>query len=308
MDPRNHPMSDSDEDLLNGFVNYLYVERRLSKATVLVYGPIITDFLSFAEGMEKTMDAMDTEDIESYLVGVREREDESGRTIAKYLSALRTFFSYLVEKGVRKDNVARRLKNPKSGRHLPEVLSVDETERLLSAISTDDDLGRRDRTLFGLVYDCGLRISEVISLKVGDWDQGSLRVLGKRDKMRLIPVPDGAKGYLTSYLQEIRPHLLGDHANEKSLFLGRDGKPLTRQAVSKRFERYRFLAGLPNAKVHTLRHSYATHLLDRGADLRSVQMLLGHSDIKTTQIYTHVSTETLQDAYDAYHGDGEDDE
>jgi len=300
-------MNSRNECLSSQFRDYLFAQRRLSRATVLVYLPIIEDFLSFLEGLDVTVEQATVEDLQDYLVAVREERKDSGHTAGKYLSAVRTFFSFLVFERIREDNIARRIHAPKTGQMLPAVASVEEIDSLLSAIATDDDLGYRDRTLFELIYSCGLRISEATALTVGNWDGNSLRVLGKRRKMRIVPLGEVVKGYLATYLAQVRPHLIRENHSEKHLFVGRNGKPLTRQAVSKRFDEYRMAAGLSEVHVHTLRHSFATHLLEGGADLRSVQMLLGHSDIKTTQIYTHVSTKDMRASYDRFHKEENDD-
>lgn len=296
-------MREENKDEVTDFVTYLYADRRLSKATIQVYEPVIRRFYAYLEQHGRTEKECALSDIQDFLVEEKESSDESGRTIAKYLSALRTFFTFLVKSGVRSDNIARRIKAPKSGLKLPAVASVEQIDKLLDAIKQDDDLGLRDRTLFEVIYSCGLRVSEAVSLSVGDYANGSLRILGKRSKMRLVPVGEVAADYLSLYLSDVRPRLVKERRGEKHLFVGQHGECLTRQAVSKRFDMYRNLAGLPQVKIHTLRHSFATHMLSGGADLRSVQALLGHSDIKTTQIYTHVSTDSLQEDYDFYHKD-----
>jgi integrase/recombinase XerD len=300
-------MNGQDSDLSRQFEEYLFVQRRLSRATVAVYIPIANEFLSFLEQTKVPVETSTTDDIQRFLISVKKSTNDTGRTMGKYLSALRTFFSFLVEERIRKDNIARRIKAPKTGLALPGALSVDDVDRLLDSIPVDDDLGVRDRTMFEMIYSCGLRVSEATGLFVGSIDNGSVRVLGKRNKMRIVPLGDVVLSCLFTYLSEVRPRLVSSRPGEKHLFVGKGGKPLTRQAVAKRFSLYRSQVGMPAAHIHTLRHSFATHLLEGGADLRSVQMLLGHSDIKTTQIYTHVSTKDMRTAYDTYHK-GQDDE
>lgn len=300
-------MNGQDLDLSEQFKEYLFVQRRLSRATVAVYLPVITSFLSFLEDQHLCVETVSLDDIQRYLITRREATGDGGRTMGKYLSALRTFFSFLVQERIREDNVARRIKAPKTAPPLPTAVTVDDVDTLLGVIPTDDDLGYRDRTMFELIYSCGLRVSEATGLLVGSIDNGSIRVLGKRSKMRLIPLGDVARSFLDTYLSQVRPRLVRTRPFEKRLFVGKDGRPLTRQAVAKRFDQYRDQAGMPSVHIHTLRHSFATHLLEGGADLRSVQTLLGHSDIKTTQIYTHVSTKDMRDAYDAFHKEEKDD-
>lgn len=297
-------MNAARDDLLSSFADYLSVERRLTKATALVYMPVIGRFLDWCDAEGKDCATVTVADIENFVSEAKEDGNESGRTMGKYLSAIRTFFSFLVSERIREDNPAKRIHAPKTGKRLPSVATVDEMAEILSSIPRDDLPGARDYALFTTIYGCGLRVSEAVGLKVGDIQDGSLRILGKRSKMRLVPLPSEVKKVLSEYLKDIRPQMVKNNPGEKHLFVGRRGGGLTRQAVNKRFSLYRF----DGMHVHTLRHSYATHLLERGADLRSVQMLLGHSDIKTTQIYTHVDTGSLRDAYDAWHGDGKDDD
>lgn len=298
-------MRPEDKELSDQFADYLYVERRLAKATALVYLPVVSRFLEYVEKQGLDVSTLAVADVERFLVGIRENEGTSGRTVAKYLSALKTFFSFLVREHIRPDNVARQLRAPKLGSRLPEVVSSGKLEKLFADIPGDTLLGRRDQVMLETIFGCGLRASEAISLKVSDIQDGSLRVLGKRGKMRLVPIPSEVRQLLVQYLGEVRPKLLGPHSTERHLFVGRRGTGLTRQGVTKRLKEYAAKEGI-DMHLHTLRHSYATSLLSRGADLRSVQMLLGHSDIKTTQIYTHVDTQDLEEAYEAWHEEDDD--
>ncbi len=298
-------MRPEDKELSDQFADYLYVERRLAKATALVYLPVVSRFLEYVEKQGLDVSTLAVADVERFLVGIRENEGTSGRTVAKYLSALKTFFSFLVRDHIRPDNVARQLRAPKLGSRLPEVVSSGKLEKLFADIPGDTLLGRRDQVMLETIFGCGLRASEAISLKVSDIQDGSLRVLGKRGKMRLVPIPSEVRQLLVQYLGEVRPKLLGPHSTERHLFVGRRGTGLTRQGVTKRLKEYAAKEGI-DMHLHTLRHSYATSLLSRGADLRSVQMLLGHSDIKTTQIYTHVDTQDLEEAYEAWHEEDDD--
>ncbi len=293
-------MSPEHSELKSQFADYLYVERRLSKATALVYLPIIEHFLCFVEREGLDLGTMPLSMLEKYVISIREQEKDSPRTSAKYLSALRTFFSFLVKEHVREDNLAKQIRSPKQGSRLPNVLTPQKLETFFDDIPTDTILGQRDKVLLETIYGCGLRITEAISLQVGDMQDGSFRILGKRSKMRIVPIPCELKKLLNDYILQVRPLLLGGRQSENHLFVGRRGRPLTRQSVAKRLKAYAENEGV-DLHLHTLRHSYATHLLNRGADLRSVQMLLGHSDIKTTQIYTHVDTKELDEAYRAWH-------
>jgi len=286
--------------IVDEYEMYLSLERRLSKATIVIYTNELSLFLEAGHDI----DAVSMQEVQAYVVEQAQLRSLSGRSVAKLLSALRSFFTYLQTKGARSDNPVSLLPRPKEGMRLPDVASVDEVERLLATIDDSDALGLRDRALFELIYSCGLRISEACSLSVSHYHKDAVTVLGKRNKMRRIPVGDVARLWVDAYLEESRPTLVGPHLGEKTLFVGRRGEGLTRQAVHKRFTAYAKAADL-DITVHTLRHSYATHMLAGGADLRSVQQLLGHSDIKTTQIYTHVDTGALQAAYERFHPSGE---
>ena len=233
----------------------------------------------------------------------------SGKTSARDIAALEAFFRFLSVTGARRDNPVAILDRPARGETLPRVISVDEVSRLLSAIDTSKPEGVRDYALFELIYSCGLRISEAVTLALNDvrLDEKVVIVYGKGSKERMVPFGDVAREWLKRYLDEVRPFLAtavsGDY-----FFLGRKGKPLTRGAAWQRFHALTQKTGVA-AKIHTLRHSFATHLLAGGADLRSVQELLGHSDLGTTQVYTHVENEQLRmyhaeffDEYDAKEG------
>ena len=288
---------ETNQQLLDDYIDYLILQRRLSKATVVVYKLEIALFL---DALEREVETLTSQEIEEYLVFSAKKRRLSPRTMARNLSALRSFFLYLQKEKIRSDNPVTLLTGAKIPSDLPLVSTIGEIDSLLESIDTSEPLSFRDRTLFELIYSCGLRISEACDLQVGDYTNHSIRVIGKRNKMRLIPVGDIACTFLDAYLAGIRPDLVKARYNEKALFVGRNGHKMTRQAIFKRFKMYCSRIHLV-AKVHTLRHSFATHLLEGGADLRSVQELLGHSDIKTTQIYTHVHTSDLKHAYDAYH-------
>lgn len=295
---------ETDCQLLDEYIDYLILQRRLSKATVAVYKLEIGLFL---EAIETEVEHVTSQDMETYLILSAKRRGLSPRTIARNVSALRSFFLYLQKEKIRSDNPITLLTRAKIPSDLPLVSTIEEIDTLLESIDTDTSLGFRDRCMFELIYSCGLRISEACNLQVDDYVNHSIRVVGKRNKMRIIPVGDIACTLLDAYLGDIRPDLVKARYNEKALFVGRNGHKMTRQAIFKRFKMYCERIHLV-AKVHTLRHSFATHLLEGGADLRSVQELLGHSDIKTTQIYTHVHTNDLKHAYDAYHTNEEEKE
>lgn len=299
--------------LLDDFYDYLTLERRLSRATVSVYEREAALYLRYLDGKNVSAVTATASDVSRYLVDRSRDGGLTARTQARNLTSLRSFHRFLVHRKYRPDNPVELLDPPKLPVSLPRTVSYDAVDALLSMIDRDDPsgLGLRDLAMFELIYSCGLRVSEANSIRIGDYfpKEGLIRVVGKRDKQRIIPVGEVARDYLARYIADVRPKLLGAHFREQTLFVGRRGEPLTRALIWKRFKHYCDLAGI-DAKVHTLRHSFATHLLRGGADLRSVQELLGHSDIGTTQIYTHVDTDDLKDAFmhhhpDAHgHGDG----
>lgn len=224
----------------------------------------------------------------------RSRAGISGKTLARDIAALQSFFRFLVLIRKRQDNPVVLLERPARGFRLPRVLSIEQVEKLLSCIRTDTPEGLRDSALFELIYSCGLRIHEAVSLTVNDvrFNEKTVLVCGKGGKERMVPFGKRSAVLLRRYMQDARP-ALSSALSGNFLFLGKKGKPMTRKAAWDRFHALTVQAGVP-AKIHTLRHSFATHLLAGGADLRSVQELLGHSDISTTQIYTHVENDSLK--------------
>lgn len=222
------------------------------------------------------------------------------RTISKDISALRSFGEYMIVFSGWQDNPALMLEKPSFNRNLPRVLTVEQVEALLESIDISNPLGLRDRALFELIYSCGLRISEVSTLSIENLHMNERMILinGKGSKERIVPFGDEAAFWLDKWLYQARPEIVGSRI-ENAVFVNYQGKPLSRKGIWKRFQELETKSGV-TSKVHTLRHSYATHLLQGGADLRSVQALLGHADISTTQIYTHVDNESLRDYHSEY--------
>lgn len=293
----------ASDSLVEQFEDYLEAGLRLSRRTVDTYGRDCRLFAGWASQRDLSPLTAGTGDVIDYLV---ERQTEEGidqRTVARVVSALRSFFQYLTLEGLRLDNPATLVELPRSSQRVPGVLRVGEVEKLLSVIDTTDPLGIRDRALFELIYSCGLRISEAVNLRLDRiyLKERLIRVTGKGDKERLVPMGEHAREWLRRYLDEARPKLACRPTPE--LFLSRRGTGLSRKGMWKRFREIAALAGV-EAKVHTLRHSFATHLLEGGADLRAVQELLGHADISTTQIYTHVDSEELRTYHADYHPRG----
>ncbi len=239
---------------------------------------------------------IEEDDLLMYMVYLRQRGD-SKRTIARRISSIRGFFTWLFNEKHIKQNPTALLDVPKIPQYLPEVLNINETKKLLDAPNLESKLGQRDRGILELMYAAGLRVSELISIRATDIDfqRGIVRVFGKGRKERLVPLHQNACQVLTHYLENYRP-LFQPIAQE--LFLNRSGQTLTRQGIWKLIKRYSLVAGISTPiSPHTLRHSFATHLLEGGADLRSVQVLLGHSDLSATELYTHIRSDTLSKIY-----------
>ncbi len=285
--------------ILSQYIDDLVSIERKGALSVETYKFSIITFLEWCQNRDLAIDSIRIQDLMHYFVwrkvGDKEHTAVDEQTIAKDISALRSFGTFLVRENIWKENIALLLQRPRAKRSLPRVLSVEQVDTLLDTIDTSTSLGLRDRALFELVYSSGLRISEVCSLLLQNVhiDERILWVRGKGDKERLVPFGDVAAFHIKKWLDEGRFKLVGTK-NVAELFVNYQGKPISRKGVWKRFQELETMSGV-SAKVHTLRHSFATHLLQGGADLRSVQELLGHSDLSTTQIYTHIDNEALHD-------------
>jgi integrase/recombinase XerD len=293
-----------ERTVIDAYEDYLRTVARLAFNTVQTY---VIECRMFAAYCEKEgMRAVDakTEHVVGFIVS-RQIEGKSRRTIAKALSGLRSFFAFANIEGLVEGNPAVNVDMPKTGVSIPRVFSREEVDLFLSSIDTSDALGTRDRALFEIIYSCGLRISEAIGLELGYVypRESLLRVMGKGSKERLVPMGEEAIRWLRKYTEESRPLLVKSIKRSEWVFLTRRGAKLSRKGVWKRFKEICMRAGI-EGKVHTLRHSFATHLLAGGADLRSVQELLGHADISTTQVYTHVDESGLKAAHKKYHPRG----
>ena len=295
--------AESDLLLLETYQDYLALEQRLSESTILVYTQEIKRFFSYLNFKDVSPEDTDAVVLVSYL---SERGSNSinldKRTVAKILSSLRSFFRFLINENIRSDDPTEKIESPGTSRKLPKVLSVEDVEKILAGIPQATIIGIRDRAIFELIYSAGLRVSEASDLKMNSLflEENLLRVIGKRDKERIIPLGSKAALELKKYFLESRPLLSRAERVTEAVFLSTRGDALHRQSIWIRLKKYAEAAGL-SAKVHTLRHSYATHLLNGGADLRVVQELLGHSDISTTQIYTHISSAELHKNYNKFH-------
>ncbi len=288
-------------DVLRLYLEYLAAEKGLASNTTASYRGDLEALLAFLAAERIPWHRAGEEDLGRFLRH-QSRAGLSARTTARRLSALRSFFKYLVLDGHLDRNPARTLVRPSMWRTLPKVLTVEEVESLLNRPADDNPRGLRDRAMLEVLYGAGLRVSELANLKSADvnLDEGFLVCRGKGGKERLVPLGASARRAVVLYRDGARPRL--EQGTVETLFLTRRGGGFTRQGVWKLVRAYARAAGLEGKmSPHTLRHSFATHLLERGADLRSVQLMLGHSDITTTQIYTHVSRERLRRVYDRYH-------
>ena len=275
--------------LIKDYENYLRIERAMSRNTVASY---CSDVEKFVEAVPSPVEHVVPEDVELYLSSL---QGISKRSQARFLSAIRSFFSWLVVEGVIADNPCDRVDAPKLGRYLPEVLSVEEVSALMEAVALSTWQGLRDRAILEVLYGCGLRVSEAVGLRISGlyFDQGYIKVTGKGDKERLVPVGDMAIDAVNAFLEH-RPQPY-DALSEDIVFLNRFGRPLSRQSVFMMIKTNALLADIrKEISPHTLRHSFATHLVENGADLRLVQEMLGHESITTTEIYTHIDSTTWQ--------------
>lgn len=282
---------------LNGFKDYL-IAQTVSPHTRNAY---LSDLIQCSAAVQHPMSQWNHDDISDVLIYLT-KIGKSPRSIARSLSALRSFYKFLREQKLRTDNPVASHKTPKLGRALPKDLSEQDVEALIQAPDINTALGLRDRAMLEVLYACGLRVSELIHLRTDliNLNQGYLRILGKGNKERLVPLGQIAAEWIEKYLSEARPHLYKTATDY--LFLTQHGGIMSRQNFWYAIKRYALQAGIQNElSPHTLRHAFATHLLNHGADLRVVQMLLGHSDLSTTQIYTHVAQVRMQQLHAQHH-------
>lgn len=300
-------LSAENEIAINDFISMLWIEKGLSENTAGAYRTDLTKFALFLQSnalLSCELVSVEKTDIQSYLTERFEKK-LSQRSSSRFLSSSRSFFKYAIAKKWREDNPTQGLSNPKLPSYLPSTLTEKQVDDLLAAPGNNDAINARDKAMLEVLYATGIRVSELVNLQMNEVSllQGVIRVMGKGNKERLVPLGEVAIDCLAAYIKEWRPELLPKPSN--TVFPSKRGSTMTRQTFWHRIKLHAKQAGIQvHLSPHTLRHAFATHLLNHGADLRVVQMLLGHSDLSTTQIYTHVATERLQSLVKNHHPRG----
>ena len=293
------------EELVDRFLDAIWMERGLSQNTLGAYR---ADLMTLGRGLaehDKSIELADKADLLAF-IATRVESGAKPRSTARQLSSFRRFFRYIMREGMRDSDPTADIEMPRIGRSLPQTLTEDEVDALLNAPNTDEPLGHRDRAMLELLYATGLRVSELINITQSqiNFNQGVLRIVGKGDRERLIPLGEEAQRWIREFIDGPRMEILLERQTDY-LFPTRRGDRMTRQAFWHIIKRYAEKANIRSKmSPHSLRHAFATHLLNRGADLRVVQLLLGHSDLSTTQIYTHVARERLKDLHREHHPRG----
>ena len=288
------------KDALYDYQMYLKLEKRVSANTIEGYLHDIQKLINHSD--KQPLDY--TQDDLTAFIHDFASSDYSVRSQARVISGLKSFFGYLQLEDFREDNPTSLLETPKIGMKLPDVLSEKEIDKMIEVIDLSKPEGQRNRAIIEVLYGCGLRVSELINLKISDlfFDDGFIRVIGKGNKQRLVPISDYTIKYINLYKETIRNHLVIQTGFEDFLFLNRRGKNLTRVMIFTIVKELSIIAGVKKTiSPHTFRHSFATHLLKNGADLRAIQLMLGHESITTTEIYTHVDQEYIRDAIIKFH-------
>ncbi|ASK33378.1 site-specific tyrosine recombinase XerD [Alcanivorax sp. N3-2A] len=294
-------LTDSEQRLIDAWLDHQWLERGLSRHTLESYGRDLRQFGQWLAAHGDQLARCDRVALLSFLAD-RHAEGVGARSVARQLSALKSFFRWMRRENRIAEDPTLNVARPRTGRPLPKTLSEADVSALLAAPDLDDPLGLRDRAMLEVLYASGLRVSELVGLTLGQVNtrQGLVRVVGKGDKERLVPLGEEALHWLERYRREARPLLVG--ADQEVLFPSRRGSMMTRQTFWHRIKQLAVRAGVQKPlSPHTLRHAFATHLLNHGADLRVVQLLLGHSDLSTTQIYTHVAQQRLEALYEQHH-------
>lgn len=292
------------EKYIKSFQHYLRIERGLSKNTIDNYTFDIEKLCFFLADKQINVNPIEIKDevLQQFVYEIS--KSVNARSQSRIISGLKSFFSYLIFEDYRTDNPMELIETPKIGRKLPDTLSLNEIDKLIAAIDLSKEEGHRNKAIIETLYSCGLRVSELVSLKISDlfFDEGFIKVTGKGNKQRFVPIAKSTQNLIEIYQKSIRNHLQIYKKDEDTLFLNRRGKQLTRAMIFTIIKNLAIEINLQkNISPHTLRHSFATHLLENGADLRSIQMLLGHESITTTEVYVHVDRRHLKNVLDAFH-------
>lgn len=296
----------SDKFLIDTFLDSLWLEKGLSENTLKSYRHDLQAFVDWLFENNQSVAGVSRADINLYL-SHRLQKGLKARSTARSLSCLRALYRYMLREKLIENDPTLRVENPKLGRPLPDTLTEMDVEQLLAAPDLETPLGLRDRTMLEVLYACGLRVSELTELRLGQINlrQGVIRILGKGSKERLVPMGEEAINWLTRYLADARGELLKDNLGQDVVFPSNRGVAMTRQTFWHRLRKLAASAGIQKKlSPHTLRHAFATHLLNHGADLRVVQLLLGHSDLSTTQIYTHIAQQRMKELHQQHHPRG----
>jgi integrase/recombinase XerD len=292
-------------DQLKDFIHFLIVEKGLAKNTIVSYERDLKSYIHYLNSVENIHLLNDVQRVHIvHFLGFLKEQGKSSKTLARHIASLRAFHQFLLRDKVTDHDPSVHIETPKMERSLPKVLNLQEVETLLDSPKQNDHYGIRDKAMLEILYATGIRVSELIGLDLGDvhLTMGFVRCIGKGDKERIIPIGKTAANALKHYLEQGRPFFVNKKQREEALFLNHHGMRLTRQGFWKILKRLAAEAGIQKELTpHTLRHSFATHLLENGADLRAVQEMLGHADISTTQIYTHVTKTRLKDVYSKFH-------
>lgn len=291
------------ERYIKDFVSYLKIEKGLAENSILAYQNDVDKLKDFAAGLGKSPDQLNYEDLKQFLSTLFDL-GLSARSQARIISGIKQFFGFLILENLVKIDPSELLEQPKLGRKLPEVLTIEEIDSLLAAIDLSKNEGHRNRAMLETLYSCGLRVSELVGLRFSDlfFEEGFIRVIGKGNKERLVPVSPQVQKEIDIYQQHIRNHLNVQKGSENIVFLNRRGAQLTRVMVFTIIKNLADSIGLKkNISPHTFRHSFATHLIEGGANLRAIQEMLGHESITTTEIYTHLDQRFLRDAILTFH-------
>lgn len=292
----------NEEELIELFLDSSWMEKGLTKNSLVSYGTDLKTFDAWLKQNKLTLMGVSEVDVLSYLAHKIEQGSHA-RSSARFLSCLRGFYQWAVREKIISIDPTLNISSPKLGKSLPKTLSEKDVDSLLSAPDVEDLIGLRDKAMLELLYACGIRVTELVSLQLSQVNlrQGVIRLFGKGNKERLVPMGELAQDWLERYLKEARSQLIS-HAQDPTLFPSNRGQVMTRQTFWHRIKHYCLVAGVSQkVSPHTLRHAFATHLLNHGADLRVVQLLLGHSDLSTTQIYTHVAKHRLHEIHAKHH-------